>query len=52
MSGAGSQNLGTLAKLVIVLAVLLFVAGVVWHGVTYATIQRLCTTCSRERTRR
>ncbi|MGC1579253.1 MAG: hypothetical protein WA813_24560 [Beijerinckiaceae bacterium] len=41
MSGAGSQNLGVLAKLVIALAVLLFVAGVVWHGVTYATIRRL-----------
>jgi hypothetical protein len=41
MSSAGSQNLGVLAKLVIALAVLLFVAGVVWHGVTYATIRRL-----------
>jgi hypothetical protein len=41
MSSAGSQKLGVLAKLVIALAVLLFVAGVVWHGVTYATIRRL-----------
>jgi hypothetical protein len=41
MSSAGSQKLGVLAKLVIALAVLLFVAGVVWHGVTYAAIQRL-----------
>jgi hypothetical protein len=41
MSDAGSQDLGLLAKLVIVLAILLFIGGVVWHGVTAATIQRL-----------
>src|SRR6516164_4239119 len=41
MSSAGPQDLGILAKLVIVLAVLLFVGGVEWHGVTFDTIQRL-----------
>ena len=41
MSSAGPQNLGILAKLVIALAVLLFVGGIVWHGVTFDTIQRL-----------
>ena len=41
MTDAHPQDLGILAKLVIVLAVLLFVAGVLWHGVTSATIQRL-----------
>jgi hypothetical protein len=41
MNSAGSQDLGVLAKLVIVLAVVLFVAGVVWHGVTVATLERL-----------
>ena len=34
MTDANPQELGLLAKLVIVLAVVLFVAGVVWHGVT------------------
>ena len=34
MSNAAPQELGVLAKLVIVLAVVLIVAGVVWHGVT------------------
>src|SRR5580704_11264318 len=41
MSSAGSQDLGLLAKLVIVLALVLFVAGILWHGVTTATFQRL-----------
>ena len=41
MTDAGSQDLGILAKVVIVLAALLFVGGVVWHGVTFDTIQRL-----------
>jgi hypothetical protein len=41
MGDAGSQNLGLLAKLVIALAILLFIGGVVWHGVTAATIERL-----------
>ncbi len=30
-----------MAKLVIVLAVVLFVAGILWHGVTASTLQRL-----------
>ncbi len=34
MSNAAPQDLGVLAKLVIVLAIVLIVAGVVWHGVT------------------
>jgi hypothetical protein len=34
MSDAAPQELGILAKLVIVLAIVLFVAGVLWHGVT------------------
>jgi hypothetical protein len=41
MTDAHPRDLGILAKLVIVLAVLLFVGGVLWHGVTSATIQRL-----------
>lgn len=41
MSGANQQKLGLLAKLVIGLAIILFVAGVVWHGVTAATFHRL-----------
>jgi len=38
---ARSQGLGPLAKIVIVLAVALFVGGVAWHGVTFDTLQRL-----------
>ncbi len=34
MSDATPQELGVLAKLVILLAIVLIVAGVVWHGVT------------------
>src|SRR6478735_1717086 len=34
MSDAAPQELGVLAKLVIVLAIVLLVSGVVWHGVT------------------
>ena len=34
MSDAAPQELGVLAKLVIVLAIVLMVAGVLWHGVT------------------
>ena len=34
MSDATPQELGILAKVVLVLAVVLIVAGVVWHGVT------------------
>jgi len=40
MSDATSQELGILAKLVIVLAIVLIVAGVLWHSVTVATFQR------------
>jgi uncharacterized membrane protein YjgN (DUF898 family) len=40
MSNATPQELGVLAKLVIALAIVLIVAGVVWHGVTVATFQR------------
>jgi hypothetical protein len=41
MSDTKTQELGFLAKLVVGLAIVLFVAGVVWHGVTVATFQRL-----------
>jgi hypothetical protein len=41
MSKVEPQELGVLAKLVIGLGVVLFVAGVVWHGVTVETFQRL-----------
>jgi hypothetical protein len=41
MSEADSQDLGLLAKLVIVLAILLFISGVVWHGATAEAFQRL-----------
>src|ERR1700693_789307 len=40
MSDANPQELGLLAKLVIVLAVVLIVAGVLWNGVTVETFQR------------
>jgi hypothetical protein len=40
MSNAAPQELGVLAKLVIVLAIVLIVAGVLWHGVTGATLRR------------
>jgi hypothetical protein len=40
MSSAAPQELGVLAKLVLVLAVLLIVAGVVWHGVTGEALRR------------
>ena len=40
MSNAAPQELGVLAKLVIVLAIALIVAGVLWHGVTGATLRR------------
>ena len=41
VNGPDQQELGLLAKLVIGLAIILFVAGVVWHGITVATFQRL-----------
>ena len=34
MTDADYQELGLLAKAVIVVAIVLFVAGVLWHGVT------------------
>ena len=40
MSDATSQELGVLAKLVIVLAVVLLIAGAVWHGVTGDAFRR------------
>src|SRR5262245_63815396 len=40
MSNAAPQELGVLAKLVIVLAIVLLVAGVVWHGVTGEALRR------------
>ncbi len=40
MTDANPQELGLLAKLVMVLGIALIVAGVVWHGVTVATVQR------------
>ena len=40
MSDATPQELGILAKLVLVLAVVLIVAGVVWHGVTGDAFRR------------
>jgi hypothetical protein len=39
MSNATPQELGVLAKLVLVLATVLIVAGVVWHGVTAETLR-------------
>jgi hypothetical protein len=41
MADTHPQELGLLAKLVIALAVVLIVAGVVWHGVTLATFPRI-----------
>jgi hypothetical protein len=41
MADAQPQELGLIAKLVIALAVVLISAGVVWHGVTLATFQRI-----------
>jgi hypothetical protein len=40
MSDAAPQELGILAKLVLLLAVVLLVAGVVWHGVTGEVLRR------------
>jgi hypothetical protein len=40
MSDAAPQELGIMAKLVLVLAVVLIVAGVVWHGVTGEALRR------------
>jgi hypothetical protein len=41
MTGEETQELGLLAKLVIVLGILLIVAGVFWHGVTLQVLQRI-----------
>ena len=40
MTDANPQELGVLAKLVMVFGIVLIVAGVVWHGVTVATLHR------------
>ena len=40
MTDANPQELGVLAKLVLLLAVVLIVAGVLWHGVTGAAFRR------------
>lgn len=41
MTDANSQELGLLAKLVIAFAILLTIAGVLWHGVTIEVFQRI-----------
>jgi hypothetical protein len=41
MTNANAQELGLLAKLVLTGLILLIVAGVLWHGVTFTTIQRV-----------
>jgi hypothetical protein len=41
VSDANPQELGFLPKLVIAVAVLLIAAGVIWHGVTLAIIERI-----------
>ena len=41
MAGAPQHELRVLAKLVLVLAVLLLIAGVLWHGVTIENLQRI-----------
>ncbi len=38
---AQRHELGGLAKLVILIGVLLIIAGVIWHGVTFETFQRI-----------
>ena len=38
---ANEEELGLLAKLVIALAILLIVAGVLWHGITVGAFKRL-----------
>ncbi|HUN95110.1 MAG TPA: hypothetical protein VMU69_02590 [Bradyrhizobium sp.] len=40
MSDANAQELGLLAKFVIVLAIVLIVAGLLWRGVTIETLRR------------
>jgi hypothetical protein len=41
MSGPSAQNLGWLAKSVLVCGILLIVVGVGWYGVTFAAIERI-----------
>jgi len=41
MTNAHPQELGLLARLVIVISILLFVTGVMWHGVTVETFPRI-----------
>jgi tryptophan-rich sensory protein len=41
MPDADTHGLSLLAKLIVALLVLLIVAGVMWHGVTIATLQRI-----------
>ncbi len=41
MNNAEPQKLSLLAKLVVACMLVLIVAGVVWHGVTVATVQRI-----------
>ena len=43
MTDANPQELGLLAKLVLILAVLLLAAGVFWHGATWVDLQRIWT---------
>ena len=40
MSDATPQELGILAKLILLIAVVLIIAGVVWHGVTAESLRR------------
>ena len=41
MTASNPQDLGLLAKLVLVLAVLLVASGFLWHGVTLTVLQRI-----------
>ena len=41
MTDTNEEELGLLAKLVIALAILLIVAGVLWHGITVGAFKRL-----------
>src|SRR5262245_36784424 len=41
MANDTPQELGVLAKVVVAIAIVLIVAGVLWHGITLRTLQRL-----------
>jgi hypothetical protein len=41
MSDTDRQQLGVLARIVLVIAIILIVSGVLWYGVAFATIQRV-----------